>query len=85
MATVTFDTDELIQKLIAVNLPPEQARTIVRVMVEAQTQLATKADLEHVEQALRHEMREIESRMTIKLGAMMAMAIGITAALVKIL
>ncbi|MCB2055484.1 MAG: hypothetical protein KDE35_14730 [Geminicoccaceae bacterium] len=34
---------------------------------------------------LRHEMASLEQRMTIKLGGMMVVAVGVTAALVKLL
>ena len=41
----------------------------------------TKAEIA----ALRHDLRELELRMTIKLGTMMAGAVALTAALVKLL
>ena len=58
--------------------------------------LATKADLEgtesalrtdfgKIEAALRGEMRELEQRMTIRLGGMMVVAVGLAAAAVQFL
>ena len=49
------------------------------------TQLATKKDLKDMEINLRHEMKEMESRLTIRLGGMMAASIALIAALVKLL
>ena len=46
--------------------------------------LATKADLEKTETALRGEMRELEQRMTIRLGAMMATAVALIVAPIKL-
>ena len=46
---------------------------------------ATRSDLNAVAQKLDSSIREVEYKMTIKLGAMMTLAIGITATLVKII
>jgi hypothetical protein len=48
-------------------------------------ELATKEDLKHESDGLRRDMWEMEQRLTIKLGAMLAFAIGLVAALVKLL
>ena len=74
MPTVTFDTDALIQKLVESGIVNDQARSIVRVLVEAQHDLATK-----------HDLIDLENRLVIKLGAMMAVSVGIVVAMVKIL
>lgn len=74
MTTVTFDTDRLVEDLKSSGIPHEQARAIVRGIVEAQTELATKRDLV-----------DLENRLVIKMGALIAFAIGIVAALVKLL
>jgi hypothetical protein len=81
MTTITFDSDQLVTELEATGIPGEQARAFVRAIIEAQTDLATKRDIED----LRRDMREMEQRLIIKLGAMMVVAIGIVAALVKLL
>lgn len=70
MSSVTFDTDDLIQKLSASGINPDQARAIVRAMVEAQTELATKNDLV-----------SLEHRMVIKIGAICAASISIAIAI----
>ena len=46
MVTVTFDTLKLVDKLKAAGLPPEQAEAVVRVIAEAQDELATRKDIE---------------------------------------
>ena len=46
MATVTFDTLKLVDKLKAAGLPPEQAEAVVRVIAQAQDELATRKDIE---------------------------------------
>ncbi|MEI6270440.1 MAG: DUF1640 domain-containing protein [Methylococcaceae bacterium] len=74
MTTITFDTDRLVEDLKSSGLPHDQARAIVRGLVEAQTELATKTDLVQLEQ-----------RLIIKIGGMMVVAIAVIAALVKLL
>lgn len=74
MTTVTFDTDRLVEDLKSSGIPHDQARSIVRGIVEAQTELATKRDL-----------IDLENRLTIKLGGLITLAIGIVAVLVKLL
>ena len=46
---------------------------------------ATKQGLKELELAIRQEMKELELRLTIRLGSMMVVAIGVVAALVKLL
>lgn len=46
MTTITFDTDELVESLKQSGIPNDQARAIVRGIVEAQTSLVTKNDIE---------------------------------------
>jgi hypothetical protein len=48
-------------------------------------ELVTKGDLKHEVELLRRDMRDMEQRLIIKLGALMAFSIGIVAALVKLL
>jgi len=46
MATVTFDSLKLADRLKAAGFTPEQAEAVVRVIVEAQDELVTRKDLE---------------------------------------
>lgn len=76
MATVTFDTLKFVKKLKDSGIPEPQAEAISDAIKEAsgEVDLATKADL-----------RELEYRLVIKLGAMMMAAIAVVATLVKLL
>jgi hypothetical protein len=47
--------------------------------------LATKNDLVELENNLRRDMRELEYRIVIKLGGLMAASIAVVATLVKLL
>ena len=58
----------------------EQLRTAMKGDLE-QLRAATKADISD----LRSELVMLEQRLTIKLGGMLALAVGITTALVKLL
>jgi hypothetical protein len=49
--------------------------------MQGEADLATKRDIDDV----RRDMRELEQRLIIKLGALVAFAIGIVAVLVKLL
>ncbi len=44
-----------------------------------------KRDMREIEDSLKRDIRELEQRMTIRLGAMMVVAVGAVAALVKLL
>ena len=44
-----------------------------------------KLDIENVRAELKRDMKELELRLTIKLGAMLALAVGAVATLVKLL
>ena len=46
MATITFDTLQLVDKLKAAGFPPDQAEAVVRAIGQAQSELVTKADLD---------------------------------------
>ena len=94
MAAVTFDTLKFVKTLQAAGLDAPQAEAIASAVRDSHdaADIATKADLRELGRSiksefalLRGEMRELEQRMTIKLGTMMVAAIGIVAALVKLL
>jgi hypothetical protein len=75
MATVTFDTFENVQRLKAVGFTEEQAAEQTKIISELiENRLSTKQDL-----------KELEMRLTLRLGGMMAASIAIVAALVKLL
>ncbi|SJM91844.1 DUF1640 domain-containing protein [Crenothrix polyspora] len=56
MATITFDTLELVDKLKTAGIPQAQAEAVVRVIAEAQDGLVTKHDLIEVKNEIKAEM-----------------------------
>ncbi|MDR2155169.1 MAG: CCDC90 family protein [Burkholderiaceae bacterium] len=76
MSAVTFDTPKFVRTLEAAGVAGPQAEAIASAVRDSHetAELATKSDL-----------RELELRMTIKLGTMMAAAVGATVALMKLL
>ncbi|MDR2012715.1 MAG: CCDC90 family protein [Rhodanobacter sp.] len=83
MTAVTFDTLKFVKTLEAAGVSAPQAEAFASAVRDSHTsaELATKSDMRE----LKSEMRELELRMTIKLGAMMVGAIGVVAAMVKLL
>ncbi|MBF0625643.1 MAG: DUF1640 domain-containing protein [Magnetococcales bacterium] len=75
MATITFDTHLFIKTLRNAGFTDQQAEAVSHAFKQAQTEaeLATRTDL-----------REMEYRLTLKLGSMMVAAVAVVAALVKL-
>ena len=48
-------------------------------------EVATREDIKHLEERIDSKFIQLEQRMTIKLGALMVIAVGAVAALVKLL
>ena len=79
MSVITFDTHAYIKKLTAVGMPEEQAEVQAQAIAELVTdRLVTKEDLDR-------GLKELEYRLTIRLGSMMVVAVSLIAALVKLL
>ena len=76
MAAVTFDTLKFVKTLEAAGVSASQAEAIATAVRDSHdaAELATKSDL-----------RELELRMTIKLGAMLTVTVGAVVALMKLL
>ena len=86
MATLAFDTHAFVKELTQAGRPEAQAEVLARSQATLiNEKLATKQDLKELEARLRHDMKELELRLTIRLGSMMIVAIGVVAALVKLL
>ncbi len=86
MATIAFDTHAFVKELTQAGMPEAQAEVLARSQATLiDEKLATKQDLKELEERLRHDMKELELRLTIRLGSMMVVAIGVVAALVKLL
>ena len=82
MSAITFDTLKFANTLKAAGVPDKQAEAeavaLSEVLEVNLKDLVTKEDMHH-------ELRDLEQRLIIKLGAMLAFAIGLVAALVKLL
>lgn len=73
---IPFDTLKLARRLEGAGFPPQQAGDMSEAFAEALSQLVTKTDLQTA-------MRDLEQRMTIKLGGMMVVAVGVILAGIK--
>jgi len=80
MTTITFDTLKFANTLKAAGVPPAQAEAVALSEV-LEVNLKDLVSREY----MHHEMRDLEQRLIIKLGTLMALSIGIVAALVKLL
>lgn len=75
MKAITFDTHENVKKLTAVGFTEEQAEVQTKIIADlVQEQLATKQDFE-----------KRKNELTIRLGSMLVVGIGVVETLVKIL
>lgn len=82
MGAVPFDTLALARKLEAAGFSPQQAQDTAAALAEVPSeQIATKHDINE----LRAELRELEQRLVIKLGGMIAAAVAVVAILVRLL
>ena len=78
------------KELTDAGMPEAQAEVLARSQAKLiDEKLATKQDLTELEERLRSEMRELELRLkhelTVRLGSMMVIAVGVVAALAKLL
>lgn len=83
MTAITFDTLKFVQTLKESGLTEKQAEGITIAFREAHSsaELATKGDID----ALCRDMKEMEYRLTIRLGGMIAASVAVVTALVKLL
>ena len=75
MTTIVFDTHAFVKELAEAGMPEKQAEVLAR----------SQATLINETLATKQDLRELELRLTIRLGSMMVVAIGVVAALVKLL
>lgn len=97
MSAIAFDTLAYAKKLKLAGVPEAQAKVQAEAMAElVEERLATKRDLKELEERLAGQMRgmeerlnskmqELEYKMTLRLGSMMVVAVGLVATLVKLL
>jgi hypothetical protein len=83
MSTIVFDSYTFVKRLKATGFTEEQAEVIVDASRDALGSLVTKDDLKVVEVALRNDMQAMELRLTIKLGAFMAVVGGVIIAALR--
>ena len=88
-----FDTLAYAEKLKAAGISDPQARAHAEgLLTIVEQNLATKTDIEllrrdmkELETGLRHELKEIESRMTMRLGGLIVAGVGALAVLMRLL
>jgi hypothetical protein len=89
MSAITFDTLKFANRLKSAGVPDKQAEAEAEVLAEVLEvnlkELSTKADLQEAKLEIQQEMKMMEQRLIIKLGALLTLAIGIVAVLVKLL
>lgn len=91
MSTITFDTLKFVDRLEKAGVPREQAAAMAEAQKEVfaealDTSLATKVDitrLEHRMESFDSKIEAMEMRLTIKLGAFLAVAVGVLVTLLK--
>lgn len=83
MTTVTFDTDAAIQTLVDRGIKFEEARALVRVVVDSQRDLVTKADLTLAFTQLENKLTQLENKLTIRIGVMLVAVVGLVGGINK--
>jgi hypothetical protein len=81
-----FNTLKFAKMLEEVGFSREQAETSIKILVEImEDKLASKQDLKELETALQHSIAQVESKLTIRMGTMLAASIAILAAIQKLI
>ena len=75
MSPLVFDTYAFVKELTQVGMPERQADVLAR----SQTMLINE------KLAAKQDLKELELRLTIRLGSMMVVTVGVVPALVKLL
>ena len=85
MSSITFDSYPIYTELKEAGFNDQQAEAMVNTFkrVYEDANLATKGDIKELRQEMRHEMREMRYQIIISLGGMIAVAVAILAALIK--
>ena len=83
MTTITFDTHQFVKTLQSKGFSAEQAEGVNEALKNALTaaEVATKYDV----LALQRDIKELEYRLTIKMGALIVTGIGAVTAIAKLL
>lgn len=80
MTTVTFDTLQLVDKLKAAGIPPEQAEAVVRVIAEAQDELVTRT---YLDSKLERELAPIRTDLAVLKWMMGVLLAGVLSLILK--
>lgn len=79
MDSIAFDTHSFVKELTDAGMPEQQAEVLARThTMSIDEKLATKQDLRELELRLKHDL-------TLRLGSMMVVGVGLVTALVKLL
>ena len=79
MDSIVFDTHAFVKELTDAGMPEPQAEVLARTHARLiDEKLATKQDLKALELRLKHDL-------TLRLGSMMVVAVGMSAALARLL
>ena len=78
----TFDTHDFVKRLIGAGMPEAQAEILAKEQSRlVQERLASKQDIQEV----KRDIKELEQKLTIRLGAMLVVGVTVLAALDKLL
>ena len=80
-----FDTLRLARRLEAAGFAAQQAGDMAEAIGEAVASLATKADLAALEMRIDNKLEILKRDMTIRLGSMMVLAVGVILAGFKLI
>lgn len=81
-----FNTLKYAKMLEEVGFSREQAETSIKILVEImEDKLATKHDIKELESRIETSMTHLESRLSIRMGTMLAASIAILTALNKLI
>jgi ActR/RegA family two-component response regulator len=84
MAT-PFDTLKLARRLEAAGFPAQRAGDMAEAIAEAVSSLATKAHLDALETRIDNKLEILKRDMTIRLGSMMVVVVGVILAGFKLI
>lgn len=87
MSTIAFDTLKFAKTLKEAGVPEKQAEAQAEAMSDIlevnMKDLATKADVLALKESLQKDIQSMELRLTIKLGAFLAVAVGVMLTVLK--
>ncbi len=87
MSAITFDTHQLVKNLQSKGFTAEQAEGVNDALKGALTvaEVATKRDLKELELTFQQTAKELELRLTLRIGALVVASIAFMTALQKLL